>query len=92
MGKQDRYDVKPPGVGGDGARGRTVRAPLSPLGPWQSGGRRKSLGSLVAVKVRVQGRDGRFRDSDMVPPRLDPNPPRERSTKLGRRSDSWWMG
>ena len=29
-------------------------------------------------EVRIQGRDGRFRDSDTVPPGNDPNPPKDR--------------
>lgn len=28
-------------------------------------------------EVRIQGRDGRFRDSDTVAPGNDPNPPRD---------------
>lgn len=28
-------------------------------------------------EVRIQGRDGRFRDSDTVPPAYDPFPPRD---------------
>lgn len=29
-------------------------------------------------EVRIQGRDGKFRDSDTVPPGNDPNPPKDR--------------
>lgn len=29
-------------------------------------------------EVRIQGRDGRFRDSDTVPPGNDPNPPKDK--------------
>lgn len=29
-------------------------------------------------EVRIQGRDGRFRDSDTVSPGNDPNPPRDK--------------
>lgn len=29
-------------------------------------------------EVRIQGRDGRWRDSDTVPPGNDPNPPRDK--------------
>lgn len=28
-------------------------------------------------EVRIQGRDGKWRDSDTVPPGNDPNPPRD---------------
>ena len=29
-------------------------------------------------EVRIQGQNGRFRDSDTVPPGNDPNPPKDR--------------
>lgn len=29
-------------------------------------------------EVRIQGRDGKFRDSDTVPPGKDPNPPKDK--------------
>lgn len=29
-------------------------------------------------EVRIQGRDGKFRDSDTVPPGNDPNPPKDK--------------
>lgn len=29
-------------------------------------------------EVRIQGRDGKWRDSDTVPPGNDPNPPRDK--------------
>ena len=29
-------------------------------------------------EVRIQGRDGKFRDSDTVPPGRDPNPPKDK--------------
>lgn len=29
-------------------------------------------------EVRIQGRNGRFRDSDTVPPGNDPNPPKDK--------------
>lgn len=32
---------------------------------------------LGGGEVRIQGRDGRWRDSDTVPPRNDPFPPRD---------------
>lgn len=36
------------------------------------------VGNLGGGEVRIQGRDGRFRDSDTVPPGNDPNPPKDR--------------
>lgn len=29
-------------------------------------------------EVHIQGRDGKWRDSDMLPPSNDPNPPRDK--------------
>lgn len=37
---------------------------------------REIVGNLGGGEVRIQGRDGRFRDSDTVPPGNDPFPPR----------------
>ena len=34
--------------------------------------------NLGGGEVRIQGRDGRWRDSDTVPPGNDPNPPRDK--------------
>ena len=39
---------------------------------------KQTVGNLVGGEVRIQGRDGRWRDSDTVPPGNDPNPPRDR--------------
>jgi hypothetical protein len=36
------------------------------------------VGNLGGGEVRIQGRDGRIRDSDTVPPGHDPNPPRDK--------------
>ena len=36
------------------------------------------VGNLGGGEVRIQGRDGRWRDSDTVAPGNDPNPPRDR--------------
>ena len=35
------------------------------------------VSNLVGGEVRIQGRDGRWRDSDTVAPGNDPNPPRD---------------
>lgn len=39
---------------------------------------REIVGNLGGGEVRIQGRDGRWRDSDTVPPGNDPNPPRDK--------------
>jgi hypothetical protein len=36
------------------------------------------VGNLGGGEVRIQGRDGRWRDSDTVPHGSDPYPPRDR--------------
>lgn len=36
------------------------------------------VGNLGGGEVRIQGRDGKWRDSDTVPPGNDPDPPRDR--------------
>jgi hypothetical protein len=35
-------------------------------------------GNSGGGEVRIQGRDGRFRDSDTVPPACDPFPPKDK--------------
>lgn len=39
---------------------------------------REIVGNLGGGEVTIQGRNGRFRDSDTVPFGNDPNPPRDR--------------
>lgn len=39
---------------------------------------KRTVSNLGGGEVRIQGRDGRWRDSDTVPPGNDPNPPRDR--------------
>lgn len=39
---------------------------------------KQTVRNLGGGEVRIQGRDGRWRDSDTVPPGNDPNPPRDR--------------
>ena len=38
---------------------------------------KKTVGNLGGGEVRIQGRDGRWRDSDTIAPGNDPNPPRD---------------
>ncbi|WP_420799894.1 DUF2188 domain-containing protein [Nitrospira moscoviensis] len=37
-----------------------------------------TVANLGGGEVRIQGRDGQWRDSDSVPPGNDPMPPRDR--------------
>jgi len=38
---------------------------------------KQTVGKLGDGEVRIQGRDGKWCDSDTVPPSNDPNPPRD---------------
>ena len=77
MNPNDRYVVKHP-------RGWAVKAPgaqrASAVRATQDaaeGEAKRIVGNQGGGEVRVQGRDGRFRDSDTVSPGSDPNPPRD---------------
>jgi len=52
----------------------------SSVHPTQAGAEieaKRIVGNLGGGEVRIQGRDGRWRDSDTVPPGPDPSPPRD---------------
>lgn len=40
---------------------------------------KKTVSNLGGGEVRIQGRDGKYRDADTVPPGRDPNPPKDRA-------------
>ena len=74
----DRYVTRHP-------RGQAVKAPggirVSSVHKTQGEAEKASkrtVGNLGGGEVRIQARDGRWRDSDTVPPGKDPNPPRDR--------------
>jgi hypothetical protein len=74
----DRYVTKHP-------RGWAVKAPGAERASSVHGTQRdaehaakQTVGNLGGGEVRIQGRDGRWRDSDTVAPGNDPNPPRDR--------------
>lgn len=78
MAKNDRFVTKHPA-------GWAVRAPgadrASSVHQTQREAERQAketVGNLGGGEVRIQGRDGRWRDSDTVPPGNDPNPPRDK--------------
>ena len=77
MGKNNRFVVKHP----DGWAVRAPRAErASSVHPTQQKAEKRAkgiVGGLGGGEVRIQGRDGRWRDSDTVPPGNDPNPPRD---------------
>ncbi len=77
MSKNDRYVVKH-------SDGWAVRAPGSDRASsihstqHEAEDRAKDIVcGLGGGEVRIQGRDGRWRDSDTVVPGNDPNPPRD---------------
>jgi hypothetical protein len=78
MAKNDRYVVK---HGKEWAVKRAgVETPES-VHAKQSDAERSAkttVRELGGWEVRIQGRDGRWRDSDTVEPGNDPNPPRDR--------------
>lgn len=39
---------------------------------------KETVGNLGGGEVRIQGKDGKWRDSDTVPPGNDPNPPKDK--------------
>lgn len=78
MAKNDRYVVKHPD-------GWAVKAPgadrASGVFPTQSEAKERAkeiVSNEGGGEVRIQGRDGRFRDSDTVAPGNDPCPPHDR--------------
>jgi hypothetical protein len=78
MAKNDRYVVK---QGGNWAvKKGGAKAPES---VHRTQGRaeetaKKTVRGLGGGEVRIQGRDGKWRDSDSVAPGRDPNPPRDK--------------
>lgn len=77
MSKNDRYVVKHPD-------GWAVKAPKSDRASGiydRQSDAEKSAKTIVSGlgggEVRIQGRDGRWRDSDTVAPGNDPFPPRD---------------
>lgn len=78
MGKNDRYVVKH-------EHGWAVKKPgaerASSIHSTQHEAERSAkntVANLGGGEVRIQGRDGQWRDSDTVPPGNDPMPPRDR--------------
>mgnify|MGYP003134339437 CR=1 FL=1 len=74
----DRYVTKHP-------KGWAVKAPggarASSVHTTQRAAERaakQTVGNLGGGEVRIQGRDGRWRDSDTVAPGNDPFPPRDK--------------
>lgn len=78
MSSNDRYVTKHP-------RGWAIQGPgakrASSVHRRQGDAERAAkqvVSNLGGGEVRIQGRDGKWRDSDTVPPGNDPNPPRDK--------------
>jgi hypothetical protein len=79
MSKNDRYVVKNPDGGWDVKGPNADRASGHFDKQSEAEGRAKEIvGNLGGGEVRIQGRDGQWRDSDTVPPGNDPNPPKDK--------------
>jgi hypothetical protein len=78
MAKNDRYVVK---HGGDWAVKKGGVATPESVHRKQSGAEQQAKSTVRGLgggEVRIQGRDGRWRDSDTVAPGRDPFPPRDK--------------
>ena len=78
MPKNDRYVVRSPDGGWDVKGPKASRASSHHDTQADAEVRAKEIVSnLGGGEVRIQGRDGKWRNSDTVPPGNDPNPPRD---------------
>lgn len=78
MAKNDRYVVKHEdgwAVKRPGAQKASGVYGTQREAEWQA---KEIVGNLGGGEVRIQGRDGQWRDSDTVSPGNDPCPPRDR--------------
>lgn len=78
MADNDRYVVKHP-------EGWAVKKPHAERASSVHGTQREAeleakrvVSNLGGGEVRIQGQDGRWRDSDTVPPGNDPHPPKDK--------------
>jgi Uncharacterized protein conserved in bacteria (DUF2188) len=75
--KNERYVVKhPEGWAVKGPHAQRASA-VHPTQAQAEADAKRIVGNLGGGEVRIQGRDGRWRDSDTVSPGHDPNPPRD---------------
>ena len=78
-GKNDRYVVRNPEGGWDVRAGNAQRASSHHDTQAEAINRgRDIVRNAGGGELRIQGRDGRIRDSDTIAPGNDPNPPRDR--------------
>lgn len=78
MGKSDRFVVHDPEGGWNIRKAHAERVSAHYDRQEDAIDRAKEIvANLGGGEVRIQGRDGRWRDSDTVPPGNDPFPPRD---------------
>ena len=78
MAKKDRFVVKhPDGWAVKGAGAQRASGVYKTQAEAESAAKR-TVSNIGGGEVRIQGRDGKWRDSDTVSPGNDPCPPRDK--------------
>jgi len=77
MSKNDRYVVKHPDGWAVKKAGADRASRVSSTQREAEKEAKEIVGNLGGGEVRIQGRNGQWRDSDTVPPGNDPNPPKD---------------
>lgn len=78
MGKHDRYIVKHEDGWAVKKAGAERASSIHDTQQEAERAAKNTVANLGGGEVRIQGRDGQWRDSDTVPPGNDPLPPRDR--------------
>ncbi|WP_420730020.1 DUF2188 domain-containing protein [Hwanghaeella sp. 1Z406] len=77
MSKNDRYVVKHPEGWAVKAGGAQRASSLHGTQKEAEAAAKQTVSKLGGGEVRIQGQDGRWRDSDTVAPGNDPHPPKD---------------
>jgi len=78
MGKNDRFVVHHPEGWAVTAGGAQKASSVQPTQHAAEQRAKEIVSNLGGGEVRIQGRNGQWRDSDTVAPGNDPNPPRDK--------------
>lgn len=78
MSKNDRYVVKHRDGWAVRAGGAERASSVHDTQKEAEAAAKQTVGNLGGGEVRIQGRDGKWRDSDTVAPGNDPNPPKDK--------------
>ncbi|MDX9973786.1 MAG: DUF2188 domain-containing protein [FCB group bacterium] len=78
MSKNDRYVVKHPDGWAVKAGGAERASSVHNTQKEAEEAAKTIVGNLGGGEVRIQGEDGKWRDSDTVAPGNDPNPPKDK--------------